>query len=65
MKKYRVRDYGNRICSGEIPRSQIAATLCIFTGLFGAKKEDIKILDVETDQEMTLDEFNAEVKPGG
>ena len=28
-----------------------------------AKKEDIKILDVESDREMTLDEFNAEVKP--
>lgn len=64
MKKYQVKDYGNKICSSEIPSSQIGANICTFIGLFGAKRENIKIRDVETGVEMTLDEFNKERRNG-
>lgn len=57
MKKYQVKDYGNKILSAEIPRSQIGATLATFTGLFGAKKDDIRIRNCETNVEMTTEEF--------
>lgn len=62
MKKYQVKDYGSKICSAEIPRSQVGATLVTFAGLFGAKKEDIKIRDCETNTEMTLEEFHKEAR---
>lgn len=64
MKKYQVKDYGNKICSSAIPSSQIGANICTFIGLFGAKRENIKIRDVETGVEMTLDEFNKERRNG-
>lgn len=64
MKKYQVKDYGSKICSEEIPRSQIAATLVTFAGLFGAKKDDIRIRDCETNVEMTMEEFGRENRNG-
>ena len=60
MKKYQVKDYGSKICSGEISRNEIAAMLITFIGLFGAERENIKIRNCETNAEMTLDEFRRE-----
>lgn len=57
MKKYQVKDYGLKILSAEVPRCQIGQTIVTFVGLFGSKKEDIKIRDCENNAEMTLQEF--------
>ena len=61
MKKCQVKDYGSKICSAEIPRRQIPATLVTFAGLFGAKQENIRIRDCETNVEMTMEEFRKEI----
>lgn len=62
MKKYVVLDYGQKVRSAEIPRSEVPATLCTFCGLFSSSVEDIKIRDVDTKEEMTLEEFNKGVR---
>lgn len=59
MKRYMVLDYGQKIRSAEIGAKDIPATLVTFSGLFGSKRSDIKIKDVKTGEEMTIEEFNA------
>lgn len=59
MKRYVVLDYGQKIRSVEIGARDIPATLVTFSGLFGSKQSDIKIKDVKTGEEMTIEEFNA------
>lgn len=59
MKRYVVLDYGQKLRSAEIGARDIPATLVTFSGLFGSKRSDIKIKDVKTGEEMTIEEFNA------
>lgn len=59
MKRYVVLDCGQKLRSAEIGAKDIPATLVTFSGLFGSKQVDIKIKDVKTGEEMTIEEFNA------
>ena len=59
MKRYMVLDYGQKSRAAEIGAKDIPATLVTFSGLFGSKRSDIKIKDVKTGEEMTIEEFNA------
>ena len=59
MRRYVVLDYGQKLRSDEIVARDIPATLVTFSGLFGSKQNDVKIKDVKTGEEMTIEEFNA------
>lgn len=59
MKRYVVLDYGQKLRSAEIGAKDIPATLVTFSGLFGSKQSDVKIKDVKTGEEMTIEEFNS------
>ena len=58
-EEVRCLDYGQKLRSAEIGVRDIPATLVTFSGLFGSKQSDVKIKNVKTGDEMTIEEFNA------
>lgn len=57
MKHYRVLDYNTKAKSGEISLGEVTSMVYTFVGLLGTKKEDLRIIDVQTGIEMTYEEF--------
>lgn len=57
MKHYVVLDYATKAKSGQIARGMVTSMVCTFVGLLGTKKEDLRILDLNTGIEMTYEEF--------